>query len=161
MKVVSVPFCLWLTVALLVSSSALAQNDVPAPPKSGAPETAADPNSGTDSSNESKKSPAEADKDNRSLKSMIILVIGIGTVLGLIIILKVNAFLALITAALTVSFLTVPLLEGGKGWSGAVGRVAKGFGDTVTGIGIVRRDENDAKKVSTRHHRDRTRRGVR
>ena len=41
MKVVSVPFGLWLTIALLVSSSALAQNDVPAPPKSGAPETAA------------------------------------------------------------------------------------------------------------------------
>ncbi|MCH7727001.1 MAG: GntP family permease, partial [Planctomycetes bacterium] len=137
MKIASVPFGLWLATALLTFTPANAQNQDAPSTEPDAPTATADSDSGPDSTKESKKSPGEDDKDEHVVESMAILVIGIAMVLGLIIFLKVNAFIALISAALVVSFLTVPLLEGGKGWSGAVGRVAKGFGDTVTSIGIV------------------------
>ncbi len=60
-----------------------------------------------------------------------ILTIGILIVLGLIIGLKVNAFIALITAAIAVS-----LMAPGDA-SSKISRVAKAFGDTAGGIGIV------------------------
>ncbi len=60
-----------------------------------------------------------------------ILGIGVATVLGLIILLKVNAFIALITAAMVVSMLA-PGAFGEK-----IGRVATAFGATAGGIGIV------------------------
>ncbi len=65
------------------------------------------------------------------MSPLVILVIGIVTVLGMIIVLRLNAFLALITAALIVSLLA-PGDIGGK-----VARVAKAFGETAGNIGIV------------------------
>ena len=63
--------------------------------------------------------------------SIICLLVGMATVLGLIIFLRANAFIALITAAMVVSLMA----------SGAIqdkfGRVASAFGDSAKGIGIV------------------------
>jgi len=62
---------------------------------------------------------------------LIILVIGIAIVIGMIVALRVNAFLALITAALVVSLLAPgPMAE-------RVSRVATAFGETAGKIGIV------------------------
>jgi H+/gluconate symporter-like permease len=61
----------------------------------------------------------------------LVLTLGIATVLILIIVLRVNAFVALVAAALLVS-----LLSPGE-WSGKVARVAEGFGRTATSIAIV------------------------
>ena len=61
----------------------------------------------------------------------VILLIGMATVIGMIIGLRINAFIALITAALVVSFLA-PGEIGDK-----VGRVASAFGSTAGGIAIV------------------------
>ena len=63
--------------------------------------------------------------------SLLALAVGIVVVLGLIIGLKVNAFIALITAAIVVS-----LMAPGE-WSGKIGRVASAFGGSAGGIGIV------------------------
>ena len=62
---------------------------------------------------------------------LIVLLIGIVTVIGMIIVLRVNAFIALITAAILVS-----LLSPGD-WAGKIERVAAAFGDTAYKIGIV------------------------
>jgi H+/gluconate symporter-like permease len=62
---------------------------------------------------------------------LIILGIGIAVVLGLIIVLKVNAFIALISAAIVVSLLA----DGG--WAEKISRVATAFGSSVASIGIV------------------------
>jgi GntP family gluconate:H+ symporter len=62
---------------------------------------------------------------------MLILAIGIATVTGLIVVLRVNAFIALITAALVVS-----ILAPGE-WALKVNRVATEFGNTAGAIGIV------------------------
>lgn len=62
---------------------------------------------------------------------VVILILGIAIVLGLIIGFKVNAFIALITAAIVVS-LMAPGDVGGK-----IKRVAEAFGGTAGGIGIV------------------------
>ena len=62
---------------------------------------------------------------------LVILVIGIVTVIGMIIVLRVNAFIALITAAMLVSvFSPGAFVE-------KIGRVADAFGKTAAGIGIV------------------------
>tara|TARA_R110002111_G_scaffold262694_1_gene340098 strand:+ start:7992 stop:9386 length:1395 start_codon:yes stop_codon:yes gene_type:complete len=63
----------------------------------------------------------------------VILGIGIATVIGMIILLKINAFLALITAAMVVSLLGPESAEG----INRIKRVAVAFGDSVSGIGIV------------------------
>lgn len=63
----------------------------------------------------------------------IILAIGIATVIGMIIFLKINAFLALITAAMVVSLLGPESADGVN----RMKRVAIAFGDSVSGIGIV------------------------
>jgi GntP family gluconate:H+ symporter len=62
---------------------------------------------------------------------LVILLIGIVTVIGMIIVLRVNAFIALITAAMLVS-----LLSPGA-WAEKIDRVAEAFGDTAYKIGIV------------------------
>ncbi len=62
---------------------------------------------------------------------LVILAIGIVTVVGMIIVLRVNAFIALVTAALLVS-----LLAGGE-LSEKMERVASSFGGFVGRIGIV------------------------
>ncbi len=62
---------------------------------------------------------------------LLILVIGIATVIGMIVVLRLNAFISLITAAMIVS-----LLAPGD-WAGKIGRVASSFGGTAGGIGIV------------------------
>ncbi len=62
---------------------------------------------------------------------LLILAVGIAVVLGMIIALRINAFLALITAAIVVS-----LLAPGE-FAGKIGRVAEAFGTTAGKIGIV------------------------
>ena len=62
---------------------------------------------------------------------LLILIVGILIVVGMIVVLRVNAFLALITAAVVVS-----LLAPGP-WSERVSRVAIAFGSTAGSIGIV------------------------
>ena len=69
---------------------------------------------------------------------LVILVLGILTVIGMIIVLRVNAFLALITAALLVSFLSpVQPSPSGEPALNQVERVAFAFGDVAGKIGIV------------------------
>ena len=75
--------------------------------------------------------PAEEEKKQDVLLPLITLVVGIAIVLGLIIGWKVNAFIALITAAMVVS-----LMAPGE-WSGKIGRVATAFGNSAGGIAIV------------------------
>ncbi len=65
------------------------------------------------------------------INPLIVLAIGIVTVIGLILALRVNAFIALITAAMLVSLLA-PGETGEK-----ISRVAVAFGNACGGIGIV------------------------
>ena len=62
---------------------------------------------------------------------LLILLLGIVTVIGMILLLRVNAFVALISAAMLVSLLS-PGQFGEK-----IKRVAEAFGETAGGIGIV------------------------
>jgi H+/gluconate symporter-like permease len=62
---------------------------------------------------------------------MIVLVVGIIVVLGLIIVFKFNAFIALIIAAIIVSLMAPGEI------SGKISRVANSFGSTAGGIAIV------------------------
>ncbi len=62
---------------------------------------------------------------------LLVLLMGLVTVVGMIIVLRVNAFIALITAAVLVS-----ILSGGAP-AGMIKRVAVEFGDTAAKIGIV------------------------
>ncbi len=62
---------------------------------------------------------------------LLILLLGIVTVIGMILVLRVNAFVALISAAMLVS-----LLSPGQ-WGEKIKRVAEAFGETAGGIGIV------------------------
>ncbi|NNE91434.1 MAG: gluconate permease [Verrucomicrobiales bacterium] len=62
----------------------------------------------------------------------VILLIGIAVVIGMIIGLRINAFIALITAAIVVS-----LLSPGVGIANKISDVAAAFGKTAGGIGIV------------------------
>ena len=66
-----------------------------------------------------------------TIPPLIILLVGMATVIGLIMALRLNAFFALITAALVVSLLAPGEL------SEKVGRVATAFGSTAGSIGIV------------------------
>ncbi|OHB75853.1 MAG: hypothetical protein A2Z25_01360 [Planctomycetes bacterium RBG_16_55_9] len=65
------------------------------------------------------------------LNPILILVIGVALLIAMIIVLRLNAFVALITTALIVS-----LLAPGD-FADKVGRVGKAFGSVVGGIGIV------------------------
>ena len=65
------------------------------------------------------------------MSPLLILGIGIVVVIGLIIVLRVHAFIALVIAAITVS-----LLAPGE-FADKISRVAVAFGNTVGGIGIV------------------------
>ncbi len=62
---------------------------------------------------------------------LVILLIGVVIIIGMIIVLRVHAFIALITAAIVVS-----LLSPGE-WALKITRVAEAFGSVVGGIGIV------------------------
>ena len=62
---------------------------------------------------------------------LVILAVGIAAVLGMILILRLNAFLALISAAILVS-----LMSPGE-VAGKIGRVATEFGKTAGNIGVV------------------------
>jgi len=62
---------------------------------------------------------------------LVILGLGIATVIGMIVALRINAFLALITAAIIVS-----LLAPGE-FAGKISRVAEAFGTTAGKIGVV------------------------
>jgi len=65
------------------------------------------------------------------LHPLVILLIGIVTVIGLIIVLRVNAFVALITAAMVVSLLSPGTM------ATKIARVADAFGSTAAKIGVV------------------------
>ena len=65
---------------------------------------------------------------------LFILAVGIVTIVGLIVVCRVNAFLALLAAAFVVSFLT-PIDSGD--WSEKVLRVSAGFGTTAAKIAIL------------------------
>ncbi len=65
------------------------------------------------------------------MSPLLILIIGIVIVIGMIIVLRVNAFIALITAAMVVSILSPGVL------SEKMSRVAIAFGNVVGSIGIV------------------------
>lgn len=62
---------------------------------------------------------------------LLILLLGIGIVVGMIVGLRINAFVALITAAIVIS-----ILSPGE-WSIKISRVATAFGGTAGSIGIV------------------------
>ncbi len=64
---------------------------------------------------------------------LVVLAIGIVTVIGMIIALRINAFIALITAAILVSLLGPEAAEG----TDRIKRVAEAFGNSAGGIGIV------------------------
>ena len=66
---------------------------------------------------------------------LLCLAVGVATVLGLIILLKVNAFIALITAAIFVSLMAPSEVPGD--FSGKIARVASAFGSAAGSIGIV------------------------
>jgi GntP family gluconate:H+ symporter len=65
------------------------------------------------------------------MSPLLVLAIGMAVVVGMILVLRVNAFLSLITAALLVSLLSPGLLPD------RVARVAEAFGRTAGSIGIV------------------------
>lgn len=75
--------------------------------------------------------PVAEEKEDKVTWPMITLAVGIATVLALIVVFKVNAFIALISAAIVVS-LMAPGDVAIK-----IDRVAKAFGGTAGGIGIV------------------------
>ncbi len=75
--------------------------------------------------------PVDASMFHPMVWPLIVLAVGIIVVLGLIIGMKVNAFLALITAAMVVS-----LMAGGE-LSEKISRVATAFGESAGKIGIV------------------------
>jgi H+/gluconate symporter-like permease len=70
-----------------------------------------------------------------TLHPLVILVIGIAVVLGMIIRFKINAFLALITAAVVVSLLSC--INQPDDLPNSINRVAEAFGGGATSIGIV------------------------
>ena len=65
------------------------------------------------------------------MNPLVILLIGVVTVIAMIVILRVNAFLALITAAILVSLLSPGAV------TEKISRVAEAFGTVVGSIGIV------------------------
>jgi len=93
--------------------------------------TDADATSPDDSPNNSKSKPSASESETPIMWPLIKLGIGVAVVLGLIVVFKVNAFLALIAAAMVVSAMS-PGDIGGR-----MGRVASAFGASAGGIGIV------------------------
>jgi len=86
------------------------------------------------SSTESKSDSAQQGKTEKNVDiawPLFTLAVGVATVLGLIILLKVNAFIALISAAIIVS-----LMAPGE-TAGKISRVASAFGGAAGNIGIV------------------------
>ena len=74
--------------------------------------------------------------------SMVILAVGIATVIGMILVLKMNAFIALITSSIVVSLLSnMRLMFIGTtdsiAWGDSISRVATEFGGTAGKIGVV------------------------
>jgi len=69
------------------------------------------------------------------LHPLLILLIGILIVIGMIIVFRINAFIALITAAIVVSLLSP--VETGPDAADPISRVATAFGNTAGSIGIV------------------------
>jgi GntP family gluconate:H+ symporter len=66
---------------------------------------------------------------------LFILFLGILTVIGLIVVLRVNAFLALLAAAMLVSFMTP--LEAGQFWDDNIKNLCFAFGETAGKVGIL------------------------
>ena len=82
-----------------------------------------------------KEDPLESET---SLYPFLVLAIGIAVVLGGIVLLRVNAFIALLSAALAVSFLVgAEIPDSVAALTDPVVRVVDGFGSTAAAIGIV------------------------
>jgi H+/gluconate symporter-like permease len=101
------------------------------PAADAAVDTSSSESTGGDDGASSTTSAAADDTFQKVYWPLITLGVGIAIVLGLIIFLKVNAFIALITAAIAVSLMA----EGD--WSGKISRVADAFGSAAGNIGIV------------------------
>jgi gluconate:H+ symporter, GntP family len=71
------------------------------------------------------------DKRKAAMHPILILIIGIAVVIGMIVVLRINAFLALITAAIVVSILAP------GSFAVKISRVAEAFGSTAGKIGII------------------------
>ncbi len=107
-------------------------------PAEAKPAAGEDPASGEPAAIAKKADAAAAAKDKTPiLLPMIALGLGVAIVLGLIMGFKVNAFIALITAAIVVSLFSCVIEGDSANWSGAISRVAKAFGSSAGGIGIV------------------------
>jgi H+/gluconate symporter-like permease len=102
--------------------------DTPAEP---AGEPAGDDVNKTDVTNGAAADEATSEYGSKVIYPLVCLAVGIATVLGLIIVLKTNAFIALISAAMIVS-----LMAPGD-WGSKISRVAAAFGSSAGGIGIV------------------------
>ena len=121
---------LLLVVGVFAWAQSTADDPAASPAASAvAPSTAVAPaNASSSGSSTSQEAP---EKEPEVLWPMIVLLVGIVVVLALIIGLKVNAFLALITAAIVVSLMAEgPLAD-------KMARVAMAFGEAAGKIGIV------------------------
>jgi len=90
---------------------------------------------GSPATESAQSSPAAPAAKTDYTMPLLALAVGVATVLGLIIFLKVNAFIALITAAIMVSLLAPSDVPGD--FSGKIARVASAFGSAAGSIGIV------------------------
>ena len=127
----------WAAVALVMAllwvhailSPTTAQESQPS--EVSASETSEELEAGNPASDSAPRESAATGLSKKHQWSLLALAVGIVVVLGLIIGLKINALIALITAAIVVS-----LMAPGD-WSGKISRVASAFGNSAGGIGIV------------------------
>lgn len=124
-------FCLLLVASMIaIDAGLLAQENIPDSALR-ATDTSVDAGGGL----AIETGDVQADSSSPSYIPVVLLVIGIVSVLGMIIGLKLNAFLALIISALIVS-LGVGLVDGEDAGS-RMNAVVKAFGGAAGGIGIV------------------------
>ena len=81
--------------------------------------------------------PSPAEDSASSWYPFLVLTVGMAVVLGGIILLRVNAFLALLAAALVVSFMAGGSADSATGVTDPVVRVVEAFAGTTGAIGIV------------------------
>jgi len=123
-----VAVCLWASTVAM-GHFVLAQDSPNEPNAATVNENAAVDESAVDTAKTEPAAATGLSSDDKM--ALFILAVGIVTVLGLIIVLKVNAFIALIAAAMVVSLMAAGPI------SIKIGRVASAFGSTAGSIGIV------------------------
>lgn len=124
---------LWAGLAgvILYGGWLFAQAPAPEPPPPETPMAAAPMTAAPTTADPAAATPPASSGPTIQVMPLVALGVGIATVLGLIIFLKVNAFLALISAAMIVSLMA----DGDVATK--IDRVAKAFGSSAGGIGIV------------------------